>query len=287
MYEQFGAVVEGSSVEFRLFFPNRDVDSRQYSNGGLPRIKKIQIVGDFPSRLGLRDWDVDTAPYLALGPHPQGMLFTQLPAADTPHGEFTLHSFLHALRYYAALFSGDTASFSPCGLLQLHGPRDAAGLARLGERFAAYPRLVRVVNAAEASALAGVALAHGGLHLPGSGWIVPPAACARALDHPLIETRPGCRASALAADEPGWRVHVDGGETLHATAVIVATAVAAIVLLIVGFAWGLLPAVLTVAVLVYRTHREDKTLQAFRLLRENGIEVVEACTLVMLRTNQY
>ena len=76
MYEQFGAVVQGSSVEFRLFFPNRDVDSRQYSNGGLPRIKKIQIVGDFQSRLGLRDWDVDTAPYLALGPHPQGMLFS-------------------------------------------------------------------------------------------------------------------------------------------------------------------------------------------------------------------
>jgi tRNA 5-methylaminomethyl-2-thiouridine biosynthesis bifunctional protein len=182
--------------------------------------------------LARRGWRVTVleahaVPAAAASGNPQGMLFTQLPAADTPHGEFTLHSFLHALRYYAALFSGDTASFSPCGLLQLHGPRDAAGLARLGERFAAYPRLVRVVNAAEASALAGVALAHGGLHLPGSGWIVPPAACARALDHPLIETRPGWRASALAADEPGWRVHLDGGETLHAAAVIVATAVAA------------------------------------------------------------
>ncbi|MCU0871466.1 MAG: alpha-amylase family glycosyl hydrolase [Pirellulaceae bacterium] len=76
MYEQFGAVIQGSSVEFRLFFPDRDADPRQYSNGGLPRIKKIQIVGDFQSRLGLRDWDVETAPYLALGPHPQGMLFS-------------------------------------------------------------------------------------------------------------------------------------------------------------------------------------------------------------------
>jgi hypothetical protein len=62
------------------------------------------------------------------------MLFTQLPAADTPHGEFTLHSFLHALRYYAELLAGDSEGFAPCGLLQLHGA-GAAGSA-LGKRFA-------------------------------------------------------------------------------------------------------------------------------------------------------
>ena len=123
--------------------------------------------------------------------------------------------------------AGDSKGLSPCGLLQLHGPRDAAALARLAERFAAYPRLVRLVDAAQASALAGVPLAHGGLYLPASGWIVPPAACARALDHPLIETRPGWRASALSAEESGWRVQLDAGATLQASAVIVATAAAA------------------------------------------------------------
>ena len=75
MYEQFGPVVQDSSVEFRLFFPDRSVDPEQYSNGGLPRIKKIQVVGDFQSRIGLRDWDVGTAPFLSLEPHPHGLLY--------------------------------------------------------------------------------------------------------------------------------------------------------------------------------------------------------------------
>jgi len=171
--------------------------------------------------------EADAAPATGASGNPQGMLFTQLPAADTPHGEFTLHSFMHALRYYAELFAGDSKGLSPCGLLQLHGPRDAAALARLAERFAAYPRLVRLVDAAQASALAGVPLAHGGLYLPASGWIVPPAACGRALDHPLIETLPGCRVRALSAEESGWRVQLDAGGMLQAGAVIVATAAAA------------------------------------------------------------
>jgi tRNA 5-methylaminomethyl-2-thiouridine biosynthesis bifunctional protein len=182
--------------------------------------------------LARRGWRVtvleaDAAPATGASGNPQGMLFTQLPAADTPHGEFTLHSFMHALRYYAELFAGDSKGLSPCGLLQLHGPRDAAALARLAERFAAYPRLVRLVDAAQASALAGVPLAHGGLYLPASGWIVPPAACGRALDHPLIETLPGCRVRALSAEESGWRVQLDAGGMLQAGAVIVATAAAA------------------------------------------------------------
>jgi len=81
MYEQFGPVVRDSSVEFRLFFPDRSIDPEQYSNGGLPRIQKIQLVGDFQSRIGLCDWDVNTAPCLSFGPHPNGMLFScRIPA---------------------------------------------------------------------------------------------------------------------------------------------------------------------------------------------------------------
>lgn len=81
MYEQFGPVVRDSSVEFRLFFPDRSIDPEQYRNGGLPRIKKIQVVGDFQSRIGLGDWDVNTAPCLSVASHPHGMLFSyRIPA---------------------------------------------------------------------------------------------------------------------------------------------------------------------------------------------------------------
>ncbi len=75
MYESFGAVVEGDSVEFRLFFPDNAVDPGQYVRGGLPRIREIRVPGDFQSRLGGRDWELATAPVMVREPHPNGWLY--------------------------------------------------------------------------------------------------------------------------------------------------------------------------------------------------------------------
>jgi len=178
--------------------------------------------------LARRGWRVTVleaapAPGSAASGNPQGVLFTQLPATDTAHGDFTLHSYLHALRWYAELFGDDDPRFARCGLLQLHDENDAA-LARLRARYAGLGELASFVSADEASALAGVALARGGIHLPASGWLVPPEACRRALEHPLIRTRFDCRVTSLAADGPLWRVLAADGTQALATTVVVATA---------------------------------------------------------------
>jgi len=78
VYEDFGAWVEGESVEFRLFFPDAAVDPTQYQpdRGGLPKIDEIRVVGDFQSAVGLTDWDVDSAPRLVRGAHANGWLWT-------------------------------------------------------------------------------------------------------------------------------------------------------------------------------------------------------------------
>lgn len=76
MYESFGAVVEGDSVEFRLFFPDKDVDPAQYVRGGLPRISEVRVRGDFQSLLGGNDWEFATAPVMVRQPHPHGWLYT-------------------------------------------------------------------------------------------------------------------------------------------------------------------------------------------------------------------
>jgi hypothetical protein len=47
MYEKFGAVVQGSRVEFNLFLPDNTRDPSQYVRGGSPRIKQIHVRGDF------------------------------------------------------------------------------------------------------------------------------------------------------------------------------------------------------------------------------------------------
>lgn len=75
MYEAFGAVVEGSRVEFRLFFPDNAVDPSQYVRGGPPQIREIRVRGNFQSALGGADWDFSTAPVMSREPHPSGWLW--------------------------------------------------------------------------------------------------------------------------------------------------------------------------------------------------------------------
>ncbi|SET67105.1 hypothetical protein SAMN05216326_1582 [Nitrosomonas marina] len=76
MYENFGAVVSDHTVEFKLFFPDTAKDSSQYINGGLPRITRIQVIGDFQSELGVNNWDFAHAPELVKTDHPNGILYT-------------------------------------------------------------------------------------------------------------------------------------------------------------------------------------------------------------------
>ncbi len=76
MYEDFGAVVTERRVEFRLFFPDNTRDSSQYTNGGPPRIQRIQIPGTFQSGIGGIDWDYTNAPAMVRNEHPNGWLYT-------------------------------------------------------------------------------------------------------------------------------------------------------------------------------------------------------------------
>jgi pullulanase len=76
VYEQFGAVIDQSKVEFKLFFPDNSVDPAHYARGGLPKIKEIRIRGDFQSHIGGQDWELATAPMMAKNPHSKGWLYT-------------------------------------------------------------------------------------------------------------------------------------------------------------------------------------------------------------------
>jgi glycosidase len=76
MYESFGAVVTDRSVEFRLFFPDKAKDAKQYDRGGLPRIKRLQVCGNFQSKIGSQDWTPASAPVMTLSDHPSGMLYS-------------------------------------------------------------------------------------------------------------------------------------------------------------------------------------------------------------------
>lgn len=204
--------------------------------GPAPRPRHVVVIGAGIAgaccarelaRRGVRVQVIEAGPAPASDPAamPQGILFTQLPANDTAHGRFTLHSYLHATRFHAALFAGaDGADYAQCGLLQLVDEDEAAGA--LAARHAAHPDLARFVDAAEASAIAGITLDRAAIHLPASGWLVPQAARMRLLAHPLIESRFDCRVQCLRQAGAGWEILLDGGERIEAPVVIVATAAA-------------------------------------------------------------
>src|SRR5689334_6892044 len=76
MYETFGAEVQGNNVVVRLFFPDNATDASQYQRGGLPRIRRLQIAGDFQHLTGAQDWDLGAAPEMEVEQHASGVVWT-------------------------------------------------------------------------------------------------------------------------------------------------------------------------------------------------------------------
>lgn len=198
------------------------------------------IAGCLTARaLVLRGWEVlvlEASDAIAEGAsgNPQGLLYTQLPAADSAHGEFTLASYIHACRTHAALLRDAPSACGRAGLLCLPEPGEEATQARLAERYAALGDLVQFLDREEASRLAGVALASGAAYLPASGWIDPREACARALSHPRIRVQTGSRVDSLTRTGECWALACADGSSHRANAVVLANAAAAAQLLPAG-----------------------------------------------------
>lgn len=76
MYEEFGPKIERNEVTFQLFFPEKDKDPSQYTKGGLPDIRKIQVTGTFQEHIKQNNWDISNAPELKKKDHPFGIFYT-------------------------------------------------------------------------------------------------------------------------------------------------------------------------------------------------------------------
>ncbi|MFM2435580.1 MAG: hypothetical protein RL063_1561, partial [Pseudomonadota bacterium] len=116
--------------------------------------------------------------------NPLAMLYPRL-SGDDAASEFALAGYLYSLRLFASLTLGPN-DFNVCGLLQLGF--NARELARI-EKVAAqhYPtHLVKLLNAIEASAIAGINIAHDALYFPGAAWVNPKTLCKRLIAHENI-----------------------------------------------------------------------------------------------------
>ena len=151
---------------------------------------------------------IERAPQLASAAsgNPRGVLHARFGAGDSPVHRFVQAAYGHALTLLDEVLPADGELRAECGLLQLDfSPAEHKRIARLAEQE--WPaHLLRFVDAAQATALAGMEMAHGGLWFPGGGWVVPPALCARLADDARIALHLGHTLETLTRTDTGWRV---------------------------------------------------------------------------------
>lgn len=142
--------------------------------------------------------------------NPRGILHARFGAGMNALHRFVLASYGHALGLLDEALPVDGVNRAECGLLQLAATEDEAKrIAKLAAQEWP-PHLLQTVDAEQATALAGMPMAHGGLWFPGGGWVVPPQVCAALVQHPNIEVRLNCEVTALECDECGWHVSGEG-----------------------------------------------------------------------------
>jgi hypothetical protein len=95
MYETFGAIVVGHTVELRLFFPDAGRDPNQYDPryAGLFRIRSLRVPGEHQALVGDNPWDLDTAPAMVAEDHPSGLLY-RLRLGNVPDGFYQYKYFV-------------------------------------------------------------------------------------------------------------------------------------------------------------------------------------------------
>lgn len=152
--------------------------------------------------------------------NPRGILHARFGAGMNALHRFVLASYGHALGLLDEAVPVDGVNRAECGLLQLAATEDEAKrIAKLAAQEWS-PHLLQSVDVEQASALAGMPMAHGGLWFPGGGWVVPPQVCAALVRHPNIEVRLSCEVTALERDERGWHASGEGSSFMAEHAVV-------------------------------------------------------------------
>lgn len=138
-----------------------------------------------------------------------GILHARLSAGMGPLQRFVLASYGHALALLDEKLPVDGIARAESGELQLaFSDEETKRIDRLAE-LDWPPHILRSVDSAEASDLAGLELAYSGLWLPAGGWVAPARMCEALADDPRIEHWLGYSVDSLTLEkdtDAGWRV---------------------------------------------------------------------------------
>ncbi|RDV24617.1 bifunctional tRNA (5-methylaminomethyl-2-thiouridine)(34)-methyltransferase MnmD/FAD-dependent 5-carboxymethylaminomethyl-2-thiouridine(34) oxidoreductase MnmC [Alteromonas aestuariivivens] len=147
--------------------------------------------------------------------NPQGGFYPQLHAQASHASQIQAHSFLYARRLYDEAVSGEPVPHEFCGVLQLAFSEEVAKRQSNLLQQAVWPaQLVRGVDSAQATELAGITLPYSGLFIEQGGWLSPPqlvqALLKKATQTGLITVHTGTRVNHYEATSEAVAVHFDG-----------------------------------------------------------------------------
>lgn len=114
---------------------------------------------------------------------------------------FYRQAFLYAIQQLKHLSkAGHAIEWQACGSLQLaHEPREAARQLSIQQR-GLDPEFIQILNATDASSVAGMPLAYGASYFPQGAWVNPASLCYVLIDHPAIEVQTQTTLSHLTPD---------------------------------------------------------------------------------------
>ncbi|MDR3443039.1 MAG: bifunctional tRNA (5-methylaminomethyl-2-thiouridine)(34)-methyltransferase MnmD/FAD-dependent 5-carboxymethylaminomethyl-2-thiouridine(34) oxidoreductase MnmC [Legionella sp.] len=143
----------------------------------------------------------------------QAVLFPKLSAYNSPLTQLMLSSFLYASQVYKEILNQAPLGELQGSLLLAYNQKEEVAQSGLVDWLAHYPELGSLVDAAEASELAGLPLQQSGLFIPLSGWINSPALCQFLIKTEGITLVTDCVVEQLVYDKK-WIVNGMETETL-------------------------------------------------------------------------
>lgn len=153
--------------------------------------------------------------------NPQGVLYLKLSAHGTALSRLILSGFGYTRRLLQCLQRGQ--DWDACGVLQLaFDSKEEQRQETLANAFD--PQLLQRLSREQAQAVAGVALASGGLFYPQAGWAHPPALCQAQLQHPNITLLTHHQVMQLRKVDGLWQAWESEKFLASAPVVVLATA---------------------------------------------------------------
>lgn len=154
--------------------------------------------------------DSAAAPASAASGNPQGILHFKPATADSMENRFNLHAWLYASRFYGNL-ALPPELWSPCGMMQLaQDERFQKRLHKLEQSGLYDPDILQILDAEQASRIAGADIEHRAVYFPAAGWLQPKALCNWYAQHPGISLH--CNSQVLQVEmlAEGWQVRIQG-----------------------------------------------------------------------------